>query len=123
MKKIIACICEGGAESFIINKLLDEDKLIFNREDLLEGELIRERSAAVFEKKYLSKGFEGKIELYIIHDSIKENFKLSKLYKHKVDVKHIITYPEIEMLVIIKENKYLEYKKSKKSLVFFVKKT
>lgn len=73
MKNIIACICEGGAESFIINKLLD-------------GELIRERSA---------KGFEGKIELYIIHDNPKENFQLSKLYREKVEVKHIITYPEI----------------------------
>jgi len=46
-------------------------------------------------------------------DSRKENFKLSKAYKDKINVINIITAPEIEMLIIINENKYSEYKKSK----------
>ena len=33
---LIACICEGGAETEIMNILLDNDLLIFNREQLIE---------------------------------------------------------------------------------------
>jgi hypothetical protein len=29
MSELIACIIEGGNEQFIMNKLLDEEKLIF----------------------------------------------------------------------------------------------
>lgn len=48
----------------------------------------------------------------MVLDSRRENFKLSKAYRLKVDVINIITAPEIEMLVILNENKYKEYKKS-----------
>ena len=51
--KIIACICEGSAESAIVNKLMDEGKLIFSRDDLLDNEVIRCRSASKFQEKYL----------------------------------------------------------------------
>ena len=57
----IACICEGGAEQAIINLLLDAERLIFSREALLEGEIIRCRDAKSFETRYLRKGFEEKI--------------------------------------------------------------
>ena len=43
----------------------------------------------------------------------KEDSKLSKAYENKVDVVNIITAPEIEILAIIKEDKYLDFKKSK----------
>lgn len=39
---------------------------------------------------------------------------LSKTYEPKVDVKNIFTTPEIEMLVILSEDKYTDYKKSGK---------
>lgn len=41
MTKYIACICEGGAETAIMNMLLDQNKLIFSRDELLEGEILR----------------------------------------------------------------------------------
>ncbi len=66
-----------------------------------------------FEAKYLRKSFNQQITILRILDSRKENFKLSKAYKDKIDVINIITAPEIEMLIIINENKYSEYKKSK----------
>lgn len=40
----IACICEGGAERAILDLLLDNHKLIFEREDLIEEEVLRCRS-------------------------------------------------------------------------------
>lgn len=114
--KIIACIVEGAAEKFIITKLLDENKLKFSREKLLEEEVISVRSAKKFEEKYLSKNFESKITVYRILDSKKEKFKLSKVYENKVDVINIVTAPEIEILIIINENRYKDYCKYKSSL-------
>lgn len=117
----VACICEGGAERAIINLLLDADRLIFDREALLEGEIIRCRDAKTFETRYLRKGFKEKITVLRILDSRRENFKLSKAYEHKIDVVNVITAPEIEMLIIFNEGKYEEYKKSGKKPSDFCK--
>ena len=110
----IACICEGAAEQAVIEILLDNDLLIFTRDEMLEGEPLRCRNAAKFEEKYLRKGFSEKITVYRILDSRREKFTLGKAYAKKVDVINVITAPEIEMLVIFNENKYKDYKKSGK---------
>lgn len=109
----IACICEGSAEQAIMELLLDDNKLIFTSEQLLEEEIIRNRSAKEFEQRYLRKGFNDKITVLRILDSRKENFNLSKAYKDKVAVIDVITAPEIEMLIIFNEDKYEDFKKSK----------
>jgi len=109
----IACICEGSTEQAIMELLLDNNKLIFSNEQLLEEKIIRTRGAQAFEKSYLRKGFNEKITILRILDSRKENFKLSKAYKDKITVINIITAPEIEMLIIFNESKYDEFKKSK----------
>lgn len=53
MTKYIACICEGGAETAIMNMLLDQNKLIFSRDELLEGEILKTRKGKDFETRYL----------------------------------------------------------------------
>ena len=113
MGKYIACICEGGAERAILDLLLDNQKLIFEREDLIEEEVISSRSGKEFQERYLRKGFAGKITIYRVLDSHSEKFNLSKAYEHKVDIKNVVTAPEIEMLIICNEGKYAEYKKEK----------
>ncbi|PKH02540.1 hypothetical protein CXF72_11100 [Psychromonas sp. MB-3u-54] len=117
----VACICEGSAEQAIMDLLLDFDKLNFNQDQLLEGEIIRTRGAKQFEKKYLRKGFTKKITVLRILDSRTENFKLSKVYVNKVSVIDIITAPEIEMLIIVSEGKYTDFKKSRKKPSDFCK--
>lgn len=112
LSKYIACICEGTAERVIIDLLLDNNKLIFRREDLLEHEVIRCRNAKKFEEQYLRKGFTEQITILRILDSRRENFRLSNAYASKVKVINVITAPEIEMLVIFNENKYTQYKAS-----------
>ena len=121
LTKYVACICEGAAEKTVIELLLDNDKLIFTYDDLLEGELLRCRGAQAFEKQHLRKGFTDKITVLRILDSRRENFKLSKAYAHKIDVVNVITAPEIEMLVIFSEGKYNEYKKSGKKPSIYCK--
>lgn len=61
MTKYKACICEGGVERVILNLLLDQDKLIFSRDELLEEEILKSRKGKEFEEKYLRKEFSGKI--------------------------------------------------------------
>ena len=116
-----ACICEGSAETAIIDILLDHNLTLFTREEMLEEEVIRCRSGKNFEERYLRKGFSGKVSVIRILDSRRENFKLSKAYEHKVDVINVITAPEIEMLIIFNEGKYKEYKKSGKKPSTFCK--
>ncbi len=111
MGKYIACICEGGAERAILDLLLDNHKLIFEREDLIEEEVLRCRKGQEFEERYLRKGFSEKITIYWVHDSRSEKFNLSKAYEHKVDIKNVITAPEIEKLIICNEGKYKDYEK------------
>lgn len=111
LSKYTACICEGAAEQVIIRKLLDNNSLIFKYDELIEEDVLRCRDAKTFEDRYLRKGFSGKITVYRILDSRRENFRLSKAYADKVDVVNVITAPEIEMLVILAEGKYTDYKK------------
>ena len=94
--------------------VFNADKLIFTRNEMLEREPIRTRGAEKFQERYLRKGFSEKITVYRILDSRRERFSLSKAYEPKVDVINVITAPEIEMLVILNENKYAYYKKSSK---------
>lgn len=111
MGKYIACICEGGAERAILDLLLDSHKLIFEREELIEEEVLRCRSGKEFEKRYLRKGFNDKITIYRILDSRSEKFNLSKAYEPKVDIKNVITAPEIEKLIICNEGKIKDYER------------
>ena len=121
LTKYVACIYEGSAERAILELLLEADKLIFTWDDLLEGELIKCRSAKNFEAQYLRKGFRSKITVVPVLDSRNEVFKLSKAYEHKVEVINIVTAPEIEMLIILCEGKYAEYKRSGKKPSDFCK--
>lgn len=121
ISKYVACICEGSAEQAIIELLLDHNLLRFTYDNLLDGEVLRCRSAKNFEEQHLRKGFTEKITVFRILDSRRENFKLSKAYASKIDVINIITAPEIEMLLIFSMNKYEDFKKSHKKPSDFCK--
>ena len=110
---LVACICEGGAERTIVEILLDNNLLKFSSAQLLDGEILgrRDRSAKNFEKNHLRKEFDEKITIVRILDSINEKYELSKLYAKKMEIVNVVTAPEIEMLIIINENKYKEYQK------------
>ena len=116
-----ACICEGAAESAIIDVLVDNDLLIFSRREMLDESVIRCRSAKRFEERYLRKGFDDQISVVRILDSRREEFRLSKAYAHKIDVINVITAPEIEMLIIHNEGAYERFKRSGKKPSDFCK--
>ena len=109
---LIACICEGGAETVIMNILLDNDLLIFNREQLIDESVLPRTSVKEFEKRYLRREFDQRILILRIIDSRGEEFNLSKAYRCQVDVINVITAPEIEMLIIVSKDKYIDFCKS-----------
>lgn len=118
---LIACLCEGSMEQAIMEILLDNNRLIFEREQLLEEEILRCRSAKNFERDYLNKTTNEMITVYRILDSTNENFKLSGPYIKRVTVVNIITAPEIEMLVIHAEGKYDDYSRKRMKPSDYVK--
>lgn len=69
LSKYKACICEGAAEAAIMDILIDNNLLIFTREEMLDEEVIRCRDARKFEETYLRKGFSDKIPIIRILDS------------------------------------------------------
>lgn len=121
LKKYIACICEGAAENAIVDILLDNNLLIFTRQEMLDENVIRCRSAKKFEERYLRKGFNDPITIIRILDSRRENFHLSPAYQNKVEVVNVITAPETEMLIIHNENAYNQFKRSGKKPSDFCK--
>jgi hypothetical protein len=121
LSKYKAVICEGAAESAIIDLLVDHNLLIFSREEMLDERVIRCRSGKKFEERYLRKGFNGQISIIRILDSRNEKFRLSKAYQHKISVINVVTAPEIEMLIIHNEHAYEAFKKSRKKPSDFCK--
>ena len=121
LSKYKACICEGAAESAIIDILVDNGLLIFSRSEMIDESVIRCRSAKRFEERYLRKGFDNQISVVRILDSRREEFRLSKAYAHKIDVINVITAPEIEMLIILNEGAYERFKRSGKKPSDFCK--
>lgn len=115
MKDFYAVLCEGNAERAIINLLLDNDLLMFSRDQLLEEDVLKIRSAKAFEKRHLNKAMPDKITVLRILDSTSENFKISKNYQHKIEVINVITKPEVEMLIVISEGLYDDFKRKASS--------
>lgn len=97
LARIKACICEGAAETAIIDILLDSDLLIFRREEMLDERVIRCRDGRSFETRYLRKGFNDLISVIRVLDSHREKFRLGKAYEKKVDVINVVTAPEIAL--------------------------
>lgn len=108
----IACICEGGAETAIMNILLDHNLLVFTRDQLIEESVLPRTSVKEFERRYLRFAYDQKILILRVIDSRREAFKLSKPYQCQVEVINVITAPEIEILIIASMGKYDEYCRS-----------
>ena len=57
LAKYKAVLCEGSAEEVILNILLDNHLLIFEKEELIEEKVLRCRDARTFERRYLRKAY------------------------------------------------------------------
>ena len=66
-----ACIAEGAAETAIIDILADHHLLIFDREEMLDEQVLRCRSASAFESRYLQDTEISMEQLEISHCQIR----------------------------------------------------
>lgn len=64
LAKYKACICEGSAESAIIDILVDNNLLIFTREEMLDEKVIRCRSRKILKKNIYVRGLMNLFLLY-----------------------------------------------------------
>lgn len=109
---LIACICEGGAETAIMDILLDCNLLVFTREQMLEESVLPRTSVKEFERRYLRRDYDQRLLILRVIDSHREEFKLSKAYQCQVDIINVVTAPEIEMLVIVSKGLYDDFCRS-----------
>ncbi len=107
----ILCICEGKAECAIMDILLDNDMLIFDRTVLLEEKVYKRMTKNRLIENFLQLDYEKELLIFRILDSKKENFYLDKIYKKKVY--NFYTAHEIEFVFINYDNLYEEFQKCK----------
>lgn len=105
--------CEGTAERFIVNTLIERDELIIPKSRIvrnrIDGDWAVPRSRDII-NEYLTIDYGDKPLLLIrIVDSHSDSYRPPKGYETKITVEYLRTHPEIEMLVIIAEGKYGEY--------------
>lgn len=116
MKYLI--MCEGPNELEIIRMLLEHDKMLLAEDDLLN--LIpyhaRQISKSAAVKTALNL-YHGEVQILRIGDKLGEELRIPKEYKGQItDVKKYCTKPELEMLLIISENKATEFEKVKSKM-------
>ncbi len=110
----ILIMCEGPNELKIVNLLLDNNKLKFTRDDLLDMRPFHARQLTSPQLKPALDAYHGDIEIYRIGDKMSDALKVSKelLPVIKSQAK-FCTKPELEMLLIIAENKTSDFEKVK----------
>ena len=113
--RYIICSCEGAAEQEIMELLLDNEETIFDRSQLVFGEVTKLRKGEDIKNKYLGADYDEKIILIRILDSKREKIRIPKPYNEKVEIVNINTNPEIEILIIIYFEKYQDYIRHYKS--------
>lgn len=115
----VIVIYEGAAEQAIYELLFKNECLLYKSNNSLIRKSTGTRNAKKFAKEYLEKDYEGiPVNIIRILDSKVEKFKLPKQYSERLENKEIkvhdiVTTPEIEILVILNEDAYSEFSKSK----------
>lgn len=110
----ILIMCEGPNELKIVNLLLDNNKLKFTRDNLLDMRPFHARQLTSSQLKPALDAYHGDIEIYRIGDKMSDALKVPKelLPVIKSQAK-FCTKPELEMLLIIAENKASDFEKLK----------
>lgn len=105
-------ICEGACEEVIVEKLLDEERLAFPSENVID--VTRMRGAAQIQENFLVYDVDEPACIIRLLDSLTERFVLGPLYRERFPVHDFHTRPEIEMLAILREGHYDQYAKRRK---------
>ena len=117
-------MCEGKNEETIMELLLDNNKLKFTRNDLIGLKPYNIRGLDNPFIKSELRLYNKEVLVYRVDDTQTDKLKIPNDINHIVKKENIYKYswkPELEILLIINENLYQEYLKSKKSPKTFAK--
>lgn len=120
----ILCICEGNTEVAIMDTLLDNELLLFDRDVLIDNKVHRIRNSKKIIEKFLQFNYSKEVLIFRIIDSKKERFNLKKPYD-KYRVYNFYTRNEIEYIHICYDGYLDEYNKVKsktKASLFYLSK-
>lgn len=116
----ILFICEGSAEKAILENLIESGALNIPYSLLIEDPetgtpYTTKRKPSSIAETFLNLTYaNGPVHIVRLIDSKNENFVLPRGYENHADVETLLTRPEIEILVILRENHYAQWNKSKK---------
>lgn len=122
MKYLI--LCEGTNEVCIINLLLKHNKLKFSIDDLISLKPFNARQLSNPTIKSELRIYNKPVEVLRIGDTQRDNFPIPNDLSDLVSKDRIYKYctlPELEILLIINEGLYKQFKKSKESPKVFAK--
>lgn len=117
-------MCEGANEEKLLELLLDSNKLKITRDDLIGRRPYHIRGLDNPYIKSELRRYNKEVLIYRIGDKQNDKIKIPLDLKDIIHKKNIFKYctkPELEILLIINENKYKEFIKSKKSPKSFAK--
>lgn len=116
MKLLI--MCEGPNEKEVIDILLENDKLKFTADDLLGLVPYHARQIkSSGQVKVNLNLYDGEVKVLRIGDNQNEKLVIPSEYRDKiVSVEKYCTKPELEMLLILSEEKFDEYDKQKSTV-------
>ncbi|AMB99911.1 hypothetical protein AWM75_07985 [Aerococcus urinaehominis] len=113
----VLVLCEGPSEKVVMEMLLEQDRLPFSKHQLLEGEFITiGKNIKKLQQAYLSFQFSYPLHIFSVQDSKNDLWlnKLASAYQSKaVQIAHVVTAPEIEMLMVHALGKQDDFFKSK----------
>lgn len=115
---LVACIVEGKTEKIILEMLLDNNLLFFDKSNLLDNKILegKNRNPKNFTNNYLTFNYDDNDLYLIVIKDDKKDFKINSPYDRNIHKKIIVSSaPEIEILMIIALGKYDEYTKKYKS--------
>ena len=112
-------MCEGPNEKAVVNILLENDLLFFNRNELLELDIYHARQLVPYLISAINTYNSPDLKIIRIGDKFKDKLKIPPNLKHLISSKQIIicrTHPELEMLLIVHNNLLKDYLKVKSKM-------
>ncbi|MFT8704880.1 hypothetical protein [Bifidobacterium aquikefiricola] len=106
--------CEGTAESVIISKLFEHERLIVPSDRVIcdpytDACFTHSRKPESIQNQFLNQDYERNVSIICVWDSLTAALHLSRAYGKRTSVQYAITHPEIEMIVVYNERFEQEY--------------
>lgn len=112
-EKDVLFSCEGTAESVIISRLCGSGKLLVPEDHLVRDRDNRPfttaRRARDLQRDFMDVGYPDGLMIARIVDVNPGVLSFSKLYRDRAVVRDVVTRPEIESLVLVREGAYEDW--------------